>query len=44
MEVENEGFQIRPTNCPFQCLIYEDSLRSHRELPIRWAELGTVYR
>jgi len=44
MEVENESFQIRPMNCPFHCLIYKDTLRSYRELPIRWAELGTVYR
>jgi threonyl-tRNA synthetase len=31
-------------NCPFHCLMYKDELRSYRELPIRWAELGTVYR
>jgi threonyl-tRNA synthetase len=44
MEVENEEYQIRPMNCPFHCLMYKDELRSYRELPIRWAELGTVYR
>ena len=44
MQVENEEYQIRPMNCPFHCLMYKDELRSYRELPIRWAELGTVYR
>ena len=31
-------------NCPFHIKIYQDRLRSYRELPLRWAELGTVYR
>jgi len=44
MDVEGDLYQIKPMNCPFHCLIYKDSLRSYRELPIRWAELGTVYR
>jgi threonyl-tRNA synthetase len=44
MEVENESYQIKPMNCPFHCLMYKDELRSYRDLPIRWAELGTVYR
>ena len=44
MDVENEQYQIRPMNCPFHCLMYKDELRSYRDLPIRWAELGTVYR
>ena len=44
MDVENEQFQIKPMNCPFHCLMYRDELRSYRDLPIRWAELGTVYR
>ena len=44
MEVENEAYQIKPMNCPFHCLIYKDTLRSYRDLPFRWAELGTVYR
>ena len=44
MEVENEEYQIKPMNCPFHCLIYKDSPKSYRDLPIRWAELGTVYR
>ena len=44
MDVENEEYQIKPMNCTFHCLMYKDELRSYRDLPIRWAELGTVYR
>jgi threonyl-tRNA synthetase len=44
MQVEEEQYQIKPMNCPFHCLMYKDELRSYRDLPIRWAELGTVYR
>ncbi|MGB5211541.1 MAG: threonine--tRNA ligase [Gammaproteobacteria bacterium] len=43
--VEDEQlYQLKPMNCPFHVLIFKDKLRSYRELPIRWAELGTVYR
>lgn len=44
MDVENESYQLRPMNCPFHCLVYKNGVRSYRELPLRWAELGTVYR
>ena len=44
MTVEDEQYQIKPMNCPFHCLMYKDTLHSYRDLPIRWAELGTVYR
>lgn len=44
MDVENEEYQIKPMNCPFHCLMYKDELRSYRDLPFRWGELGTVYR
>jgi threonyl-tRNA synthetase len=44
MEEENQLYQLKPMNCPFHVLIYKNALRSFRELPIRWAELGTVYR
>eukprot|EP00903_Cladosiphon_okamuranus_P007241 g7027.t1 len=44
MDVEGDEYQIKPMNCPFHCLVYKDDLRSYRDLPIRWAELGTVYR
>jgi threonyl-tRNA synthetase len=44
MEVEEDEYQIKPMNCPFHCLIFKDAPRSYRDLPFRWAELGTVYR
>jgi threonyl-tRNA synthetase len=44
MEVEKDLYQIKPMNCPGHVLIYKSRLRSYRELPIRLAELGTVYR
>jgi threonyl-tRNA synthetase len=44
MEVEHQIYQLKPMNCPFHILIYKDNLHSYRELPIRWGELGTVYR
>ncbi len=44
MELENQAFQLKPMNCPFHIQVYKTKLRSYRELPIRWAELGTVYR
>jgi threonyl-tRNA synthetase len=44
MSVEEEQYQIKPMNCPFHCLMFKDQLRSYRDLPFRWAELGTVYR
>lgn len=44
MSVEDEQYQIKPMNCPFHCLMFQDQLRSYRDLPFRWAELGTVYR
>jgi threonyl-tRNA synthetase len=44
MDVENAEYQIKPMNCPFHILIYKSRLRSYRELPLRFAELGTVYR
>jgi threonyl-tRNA synthetase len=44
MEVEEQAYQIKPMNCPFHVLTYKHELHSYRELPIRWAELGTVYR
>ena len=44
MEVDEREYQLKPMNCPFHVLTYASTLRSYRELPIRWAELGTVYR
>ena len=44
MVVDEREYQLKPMNCPFHVLTYASTLRSYRELPIRWAELGTVYR
>ena len=44
MEMENEEMVLRPMNCPHHILIYAHELRSYRDLPMRIAELGTMYR
>lgn len=44
MEVDEVSYQIKPMNCPFHIAIYQSRKRSYREFPIRWCELGTVYR
>ncbi len=44
MDVDGQEYFIKPMNCPFHILIYKTRLRSYRDLPLRWAELGTVYR
>ena len=44
IEVEAQQYQLKPMNCPFHVLTYQNKLHSYRELPLRWAELGTVYR
>jgi len=44
MEIDEVKYQLKPMNCPFHIGIYKGSKRSYREFPIRWAELGTVYR
>ena len=44
MDVDDQDYYIKPMNCPFHIMIYKSQLRSYRELPLRWAELGTVYR
>jgi threonyl-tRNA synthetase len=44
MPVDEVEYQIKPMNCPFHLSIYKSRTRSYRDLPIRWAELGTVYR
>lgn len=43
-ESEDEGFVLKAMNCPFHIQIYKNELRSYRELPMRLAEFGTVYR
>ena len=44
MDIDGQEYLLKPMNCPGHILIYKSTLRSYRELPIRWAELGTVYR
>jgi threonyl-tRNA synthetase len=44
MEIEGIDYQIKPMNCPFHINVYKSSLKSYRDLPLRYAELGTVYR
>ncbi len=42
--IDNEEYVLKPMNCPGHILIYKNKIRSYRDLPIRYAELGTVYR
>ena len=44
MPVESSEYQLKPMNCPFHIMVYKSKLRSYRDLPIRYGELGTVYR
>jgi threonyl-tRNA synthetase len=44
MELEGQRYLVKPMNCPFHVAIYRSQLRSYRDLPLRLAELGTVYR
>lgn len=44
MPVEASEYQLKPMNCPFHIMIYKSHLRSYRDLPLRFGELGTVYR
>ncbi len=44
MQIDEEAYQLKPMNCPFHIGVYRSRTRSYRELPVRFAELGTVYR
>ncbi len=44
MEMDKADYYAKPMNCPFHIMIYRNSKHSYRDLPFRWAELGTVYR
>ena len=44
MELDDAEYRVKPMNCPGHILIYQDSLKSYRDLPVRLGELGTVYR
>lgn len=44
MEIDEDKYYVKPMNCPFHIMIYNNDGHSYRELPLRWGELGTVYR
>lgn len=44
MVIDDADYYIKPMNCPFHIKIYKTRMHSYREMPVRWAELGTVYR
>jgi threonyl-tRNA synthetase len=44
LTIDEQDYYIKPMNCPFHIMIYKTQTRSYRDLPLRWAELGTVYR
>lgn len=44
MEVDGQEYEVKPMNCPFHIMIYNTRMKSYRDLPLRLAELGTVYR
>ena len=44
MDIDGMDYYLKPMNCPFHIMMYQARRRSYRELPMRWAELGTVYR
>ena len=44
MSIDEIDYQLKPMNCPFHMMIYQSKIRSYRDLPVRYAELGTVYR
>ena len=44
MDIDGQDYYVKPMNCPFHIQMYKNGLRSYRDLPIRMAELGTVYR
>jgi len=44
IDIDGVEYLLKPMNCPFAVLMYKTRTRSYRDLPLRWAELGTVYR
>lgn len=44
MVIDENDYYVKPMNCPFHIKVYQNSMHSYRDLPLRWAELGTVYR
>jgi len=44
LQIDEIEYELKPMNCPFHIMVYKSRQRSYRDLPLRWAELGTVYR
>ena len=44
MRIENQGFGMKPMNCPAHCLMFANELRTYRELPLRFADFGVLHR
>ncbi|AKG53528.1 threonyl-tRNA synthetase [Dehalogenimonas sp. WBC-2] len=44
MDIDGQDYYVKPMNCPFHIMFYKSQVHSYRDLPARWAELGTVYR
>jgi len=44
MQIDEQDYYLKPMNCPFHIMIYKTQSHSYRDLPLRWAEMGTVYR
>jgi threonyl-tRNA synthetase len=44
IDIEGQQYYLKPVNCPYHMLAYKSQIRSYRDLPLRWAEIGTVYR
>ncbi len=44
LSIDEVDYYVKPMNCPFHLMVYRNQQRSYRDLPLRWAELGTVYR
>ena len=44
LSIDEVDYYLKPMNCPFHIMVYKTQSRSYRDLPLRWAELGTVYR
>ncbi len=44
LSVDGKNYRLKPMNCPFHVKMYKNDIKSYRDLPIRWAEMGTVYR
>jgi threonyl-tRNA synthetase len=44
LQIDEVEYELKPMNCPFHIMVYNSKQRSYRNLPLRWAELGTVYR